>query len=409
MISSQGQRRIALVTAFPPGHQSLNEYGFHLVKAFAARPDVAEVVVIADRLPAPSDELDLGPKVRVERIWDFNAPGTSLKIVGALRREQVDGAIFNVQMATFGDRELPAALGLFAPVAARVCGTPTGVIAHNLISGIDLDKTTMSGQRLRQALVRFGGRIVTRALLGANYLTVTLESYHDALTRTYPRAKVHHVPHGTFDTERRTLTPARARPLRLVTLGKFGTYKRLETLIAAFRILKRMPEYRNLELVIGGSDHPATPGYLAGVAADNSHEAGLSFQGYVAEDDIPAFFGAARVSVFDYSATTGSSGVLHQTASYGAAPVFPQIGDFVDVCQNEGLTGANYPVGDAAGMAEAIHLLLNDPDAADRLAAANREAALGMPISQVADIHMRHLSALWRNAPGRGLGQSRAA
>jgi hypothetical protein len=47
------QRRIALVSAFPPGQLSLNEYGLHFARHLAAHPDVAEVVMLADILPAP--------------------------------------------------------------------------------------------------------------------------------------------------------------------------------------------------------------------------------------------------------------------------------------------------------------------------------------------------------------------
>lgn len=390
-------RRIALVSAFPPGRQTLNEYGLHLARAFADRPDVAEVVVIADRLPAPCAELELGPKIRVRRTWSFNALASSAQILSALKSEKVDAAIFNLQMASFGDRELPAALGLLAPMAARLAGIPSGVIAHNLIIGVDLEQTTLKGQPLRQRLVRLGGAVITRALLAANYLTVTLESYRRDLAARYPRANVMLVPHGTFDTDLRALVPASARPLRIVTMGKFGTYKRLETLIDAFRSLKTRPGLEALELVIGGSDHPNTPGYLASVAAAFARDTDIRFHGYVAEDDIPAFFGDARISVFDYSATTGSSGVLHQTASYGAVPVFPRIGDFVDVCRDEGLDGANYDPGDAQGMAQAIASLLADPSRADRLAMTNRAAALEMPISQVAQVHMDRLALHWRD------------
>ena len=72
---------LALVSAFPPGKQSLNEYGLHLAKEFAARSDVASVVVIADKLEKYSPELDLGPKVQVERVWSFNRISSAPKIL----------------------------------------------------------------------------------------------------------------------------------------------------------------------------------------------------------------------------------------------------------------------------------------------------------------------------------------
>ncbi|MFM7333704.1 MAG: hypothetical protein ACKO1H_04710, partial [Tabrizicola sp.] len=249
-------RRIALVSAFPPGRLTLNEYGLHLAKAFAARADVLEVVVLADQLDHSVPELDLGPKVRVRRVWSFNSPLAAARIVAALKTERADGAIFNLQMASFGDREVPAALGLCAPMLARLAGVPSGVIAHNLISGVDLDQTQLKGQVWRQRLVRLGGAVITRALLAANYLTVTLDSYRQDLARRHPRALVMLVPHGTFDTEARRLVPSRDRPLRIVTMGKFGTYKRLETLTSAFRHLRDRAGLSGLQLVIGGTDHP---------------------------------------------------------------------------------------------------------------------------------------------------------
>jgi glycosyltransferase involved in cell wall biosynthesis len=372
--------------------QSLNEYGLHLAKGLAARDDVAEVIVIADRLADPAPEIDLGPKIRVERVWTFNSLRAGPAILRALRRAAPDGAIWNLQTASFGDRELPAALGLLAPAAARALGVPSGIIAHNIIAGIDLEQTQLKGQRLRQGIVRLGGAVVTRAMLAATYMTVTLRSYRDHLVTAYPRADVHLIPHGTFDTQFRALSLLRDRPRRIVTMGKFGTYKRLETLLQAFDMLRRAPDMGDLELLIGGTDHPGTPGYLSGLATARAGDSGVIFHGYVAEDDIPEFFGNAQLSVFDYSATTGSSGVLHQTASYGTVPIFPKIGDFVDLCRDEGLSGAHYAPGDATGMAGAMADMLACTDRAQSIADTNREAALGMPFADVIGFHVDRLT-----------------
>ncbi len=384
--------RIALVSAFPPGRQSLNEYGLYLAKGLAEREDVAEVIVLADVLDATMEELDLGPKLRVERIWRFNSPTAGVSILSALRRVSPHGAIWNLQTATFGDREIPAALGLLAPAMARVMGTPSGIIAHNLIAGMDLDKTQLAGARWRQAIVRAGGKLVTRAMMVANYTTVTLKSYRDLLAESYPRAEVHLVPHGTFDTAAPKLAPIAERPNRIVTMGKFGTYKRLETLLEAFDLLRRQPGLGDLELVIGGTDHPAVPGYLDNLKAARASDPGVRFHGYVAEEDIAPFFGAARLSVFDYASTTGSSGVLHQTASYGALPVFPRIGDFVDLCEDEGLSGAHYRPLDPKDMAVAMEKALRDLSGAQAIVDANARAAGEMPFSKVVDFHVSRLT-----------------
>ena len=383
--------KLALVSAFPPGRQSLNEYGLHLACEMAARPDVSEVVVLADRLSETTSELALDKKIRVVRCWDFNGFTSAPSILRALKRERVDAALWNIQTASFGDREIQAALGLMAPAAARLLGTPSGVTAHNVLAGIDLESTQLKGQHLRQAVIKGASAIVTRAMLAANYTTVTLKSYADHLNAAYPNREVHLVPHGTFDTRASEITPIEARAKRLVTMGKFGTYKRLDTLLSAFDLLREDPEFADYELVIGGSDHPSTPGYMAGIEATRSGDSGVVFHGYVAEEDIPGFFGDARASIFDYSATTGSSGVLHQTACYGAVPVFPAIGDFVDVCRDEGLNGANYAPDNAEEMAEAMREILSDLDKANTLAAANKIASMELPLSSVVAFHVDRL------------------
>jgi glycosyltransferase involved in cell wall biosynthesis len=387
-------RRVALVSAFPPGTLSLNEYGLHFARYLAEHPDVAEVIVFADILPQPLAELDLGPKIKVRRIWRFNAAGTFGSLLRALRKERVDAVIFNLQTATFGDREVPAALGLMLPAFARLLGTPSGIIAHNIIAGVDLEQTILKGQKLRQAVVKTAGALVTAAMMKANYVTTTLQSYVDILAKSYPRADLSLVPHGTFDTTDRPWVQHNQRPKRIATMGKFGTYKRLETLLSAFDILRQDPAYADIQLVIGGTDHPNMAGYMAQLAAARSTDKGVIFHGYVAEDAIPEFFEGALISVFDYESTTGSSGVLHQTASYGAVPVFPHIGDFVDLCRDEGLEGYHYAPGSAIEMAAAMANILKEPAAAEALAQNNRKAALGMPFSDVIAFHMQKINAI---------------
>lgn len=387
---------IAVVTSFPPGTQSLNEYGFHLVREFAANPEVAQVHVIADKLPAPLAELDLGDKITVHRVWSFNSLRAMPAIVGKLRALKPNGALFNVQTATFGDKELTAGLGLLTPMVARWLACPTGVLAHNILVGVDLEHTVLKGQRLRQWIVKTGGAVITRGMMSASYVTTTLQSYVDALKPRYPRADLTLVPHGTFDTEERPWIPLDKRPRRIVTMGKFGTYKKLETLIEAFGLLRQDPRFADYTLVVGGTDHPNTPGYVKSLAKAHAGDHSIVFHGYVAEEDVATFFESAQLSVFDYEATTGSSGVLHQTASYGTLPVFPAIGDFVDVARDEGITGFNYAPGDAQDMAKAMMQGLSDMTAAEDRASKNREASLDMPLSRVAAFHVDKFQVLSR-------------
>ena len=91
-------------------------------------------------------------------------------------------------------------------------------------------------------------------------------------------------------------------------MGKFGTYKRLETLLAALDLVRQDPAFSALRLEIGGSDHPATPGYMDAPKSTRAGDQGIQFLDYIPEGAVPDFFARARLSIFDYTTTTGSSG-----------------------------------------------------------------------------------------------------
>src|SRR3954452_19848374 len=43
--------RLGIVTTYPPGSGSLNEYAFHFVRALAKKHEVAELILFVDELP----------------------------------------------------------------------------------------------------------------------------------------------------------------------------------------------------------------------------------------------------------------------------------------------------------------------------------------------------------------------
>ena len=83
---------------------------------------MAELATIADVPYKPQSEAIQPSTIRVNRLWRFNHVGTVQKVLRSLRQIRPDGVIYNVQMASFGDREIPAALGLMAPMLSRLVG-----------------------------------------------------------------------------------------------------------------------------------------------------------------------------------------------------------------------------------------------------------------------------------------------
>jgi len=76
-------KTIAIVTAFPPSAGSLNEYGLHLVNAFAARADIEKIIVIADKYEGGAQELDLGRARR--KVRSITCKQRALVIVKSLQ------------------------------------------------------------------------------------------------------------------------------------------------------------------------------------------------------------------------------------------------------------------------------------------------------------------------------------
>jgi len=372
-------KTIAIVTAFPPSAGSLNEYGFHLVNAYIARSDIEKIIVIADKFDGDTPEIDLGPKVDVRRVWSFNSPFAWLHILKALKASNAEGALYNLQTASFGDSEIPAALGLLTPAVSQKLIMPSGIIMHNLVEAVDLSKTNLAKSPTRQRLVSAASYFVTKTMLMSGFMTVTLDSFWDILKEKYKAKNAFMVPHGSFPTVSQGGLPQLSeRSNTIVTMGKFGTYKRLERTIGAVQKLNiDRSETQKIRLVIGGNDHPATPGYLQTLADEHNGDNNIIFHGYVAEEEVSGFFTQAKLAIFDYDSTTGSSGVLHQAAIYGTPAAYPMMGDFIDVTEREGLKGFNFkPLDQSALEATITESLQDDPTAqsyADTLGALRRK------------------------------------
>ncbi len=396
--------RIGVVTAYPPSRGSLNEYGLHLVRRLADNPAVSKVVVLADEDAAPA--VGNAPEgVVVRTAWKFNDATNAARIVREVRRSKVDAVLFNVQFASFGDRRAPAALGLLAPAALSRLGVPSTVLLHNLIDRIDLGKAGYASNRLLDAATRRAGSALTRALLRADLVSVTIPAYVEHLRANYGAGNVVLTPHGTFDELPEPSFELPPGPPVLLAFGKFGTYKRVEILIEAAEIIRRGG--REVEVVVAGTDCPSAPGYIDRMRAVHGDSPHVRFTGYVPEEEVADVFAKAAVAVFPYSSTTGSSGVLHQAASFGKAAVLPAIGDFVDVVRDEGYVGEVFAPDDPADLASALERLLDDPAALARQGRRNWLAASGVPMREVADWHLLHLRrALQSSRATHGLRRS---
>lgn len=373
--------KICLVTAFPPSRRGLNEYGYHIATELRRDP-LLSLTVLADELPEDNPELD---EFDVVRCWSFNRLGNPTRLLRTIREIRPDVVWFNLLFSTFGTRPVSAFSGLTTPVLSRMTGHYTHVTLHHLMDNIDLKDAGIRFPRL----YRGAGYLATRMLLMANSISVLLPAYRRTLMDRYQGENVHFRAHGILSA--RPEPPAldrRGNPEhRILAFGKWGTYKRLELLIEAFEgVVKKMPEAR---LIIAGSNHPMTPGYVESVAKQQKGNPHIQFTGYVAEEQIPELFRSASVMVMPYSSATGSSGVAHLACEYGVPIVSAGIPDFREMAEDEGLALLFYETGDPRSLSQRLINLLHDPELQREMAEQNFSAALRMTMPQIMRQYLR--------------------
>lgn len=380
--------KIAVITAFPPSKVTLNEYGYHLVKNFAQKNDVSEVVLLCDKTEQPK-QLDFknSNKVKVNECWSFNSFTNIISISAAIREEKPDAVLINLQFMKFGDKKVPAALGLMIPVVLRASNVPTVSLLHNILEQVDLESAGFTDNKIAQKIYNFIGTSLTKFILKSDVVAVTINKYVEVLEKKYKVKNVKVIPHGTFDSIPEPSFELAPGPKQIMAFGKFGTYKKVEILIEA-AIIIRQRSTEKIEVVIAGTDSPNTPGYLAAVQEKYKHVEGLRFTGYVEESDVPVIFGDSTVVAFPYTSTTGSSGVLHQAGSYGKAVVMPDLGDLALLVEEEGYKGEFFDPESAESLAQAIEKIINNDSNRKAIAMQNYKAASALSMDKITEMYM---------------------
>jgi len=304
-----------------------------------------------------------------------------------VRRSRPDVVWFNLVYSTFATQEHPVAAfsGLCAPALTRAMGYYTHVTLHHILEHVDF-----AGAGVRQEkMFRLGSEVATRTLLQANSVSVLLSSYRRTLMAKYSAHNVLLGTHGTFARCPRPPDFAqRGNPEhRILALGHWGTYKRLETLMEAFpAVVRKVPAAR---LIIAGANHHTKPGYWESIRESQKGNPRIEFRGYVPEEAVPELFRTASIVVLPYSSATGSSGPAHQACEYGVPIVSADLADFRSMAADENMAISFYKTGDPADLARQLNALLESPDEQRRAAEQNYAAALRMTMPNVIRRYLR--------------------
>jgi glycosyltransferase involved in cell wall biosynthesis len=373
--------KIALVTAFPPSRQALNEYGFHIAEELRQQPGI-ELTILGDTLPVPLPEL---PEFSVVRCWGFNQLANALSLVRAVQRLKPDIVWYNLGFASFGGKPLPAFFGLTTPALTRLLSCYTHVTLHQLFETVNLADAGVKSP----GLYSVAGRVATHLLLSANSVSVLLPAYHTTLREKYGRGAVSVRHHGIFASRPEAPDFAgRGNPIhRVLAFGKWGTYKRLEVLVDAFTRITR--DFPLAELIIAGGDHPKTHGYVQSIARQVKDNPAIRFMGYVPEETLPQVFRTASLTVLPYTSSAGSSGVAHLACQYGLPILAPNIADFVELSEQEQISMQFFATNDVDSLSQQLLLLLQSPARLEEMANQNFSAALQMSMPQIIREYIR--------------------
>lgn len=390
--------RICLVATFPPSGRQLNEYAFHIAKELSKYPDI-ELTILADELasyefvtdengaPLPVNSMPELPGFNVIRCWRFGSLSTPWRLLSTIRKLKPDVVWFNLVFSSFATPENPFAAfaGLSIPALVRASGFYTHITLHHIIEHVDF---AAAGVR-RERLYRMGTDFATRALLRANSVSVLLPGYRNTLVSKYAAENVLLGSHGTFAS---TPTPPdfskRGNPhLRILAIGHWGTYKRLETLMAAFpQVLASVP---NAKLIVAGANHHTRAGYWESIRDAQPAHLPIEFRGYVPEDEIPELFQSTSILALPYDSATGSSGPAHQACEFGVPIVCADIPDFRGMVTDEQMAVRFYRVGDADDLAGQLIHILRSPQVQHQMAEQNFIAGLEMTITSVIANYVR--------------------
>jgi len=384
--------KLAIISSYPPSKRTLNEYGYYMVSHFRAKSDDYEkVILISDKLPVGQKFNFPNAPVPIieEQVWDFNLWTNPLKILGSVRRAKPDIVLYNIQFLSFGDKKIAAALGLLTPLLTKLSGYPSIVLLHNILEQVDLNAAGITQNKILARIYNIIGSILTRFILSADLLAVTIPKYVEILEEKYKAKNVALIPHGNFELLPMPEFSHVSKPLQVMTFGKFGTYKKIETMIDAVELIRKRSDL-SIEIVVAGTDSPNTPGYLKGIEELYKHVKNIRFTGYVTEEEVPRIFNESTLVVFPYTSTTGSSGVLHQAGSYGKPAIMPNLGDLAMLVKEEGYVGKFFEPNDVESLANAIQKVLEDDEYRIRLGRQNYFAAASLPMADLIDWYYLH-------------------
>lgn len=231
---------------------------------------------------------------------------------------------------------------------ARRIGLPTVVTLHELVEFADLRALNAPGGPLAQ----LGARLLTNIATHADVICLTMRRYKSLLSMrplecTYIPIGAYHEPELLEDSNSQEL-------LFFTTLAPF---KGLELLLESFNRLQKA--YPDLQLKIAGAEHARFPNYGRELKDRFERMPGLVWLGQVPEERVMSLFRDAQIVVVPYLASTGSSSVLYQAATWGRSIVASDLNEIRTLAEESNLQIEFFKAGHPDSLSDALQTLLS--------------------------------------------------
>jgi len=287
----------------------------------------------------------------IEYCWKPSQLNARQAILSRVKRLNPDLVWFNLGASVFGKSPWVNASGLLTPMFAQRMGIPTVVTLHELVELSDLRALDAPGG----PFAPLGARLLTNIATQADVTCLTMRHYADWLTTR--QVDCEHIPIGAYHEPELLDESDEQELLFFTTLAPF---KGLEILLKAFQVLRL--EYPKLKLIIAGAEHTRFPNYARDLWERFKNTDGICWLGQVSEDNVMQLFRRARVVVLPYTASTGSSSVLYQAATWGRAIVASDLNEIQELVSESSLQVEFFQSGDARRLCDSIRNLLDSPE-----------------------------------------------